>query len=88
MALSDMPISELEFKAGLCGKIACEARAAGDPKYTEAIRQQRVLNDERARRIAQLRTTDGGVCEHARPPVVIGMRSADMRARCKRPSDG
>jgi len=87
MALSDMPISELEFKAGLCGKIACEARAAGDPKYTEAIRQQRVLNDERARRIAQTQTTDG-VREHALPPVVVGMQSADMRARCKRPSDG
>jgi len=85
MGLETVSIVELEFRAGLCDKIAREARAAGNPQCEEAIRQQGLLNDERAKRIRHLR---GSGSIQPPPEIIVGLQSIDVKARGKRPISG
>ena len=76
--LDSNSVADLKIRLGLLNKIIREAQAKKDPRWKEAARQQRVVNETLVKKIKEARHQRG---EPEPEPVRIGMKSARMRGR-------
>ena len=76
--LDSKSITELKMRLGLLSKIIREAQKAGDERWIEPARQQRVVNEILVRKIREARRQAG---ELEPEPVRVGMQSARLKAK-------
>lgn len=76
--LDSKSITELKIRLGLLNKIIREAQAAGDERWKEPARQQRLVNEALVKKIKDTRRQAG---ELEPEPVKVGMRPARMKGR-------
>lgn len=76
--LDSLSIPDLRVRLALLTQIIKEAQADGDPRWEEAARQQRVVNEVLVRKIKEARRQAG---EPEPKPVMVGMQAARMKLR-------
>lgn len=76
--LDSKSIADLKARLMVLNKIIKEAQRAGDPRWKEAARQQRVINEVLVRKIKEARRQAG---EPEPEPVRVGMQPARLKGR-------
>jgi hypothetical protein len=77
-ALDSLSLVDLRVRMGVLTMIIREAQADGDPRWIEAARQQRMVNEALVRKTKEARHARG---EPEPDPVVVGMGPARLVAR-------
>ena len=76
--LETKSISDLRFRLAVLNTIIREAQKAGDERWKEAARQQRVINEVLVRKVKEARQQAG---EPEPEPVRIGMKPVYLRSQ-------
>lgn len=78
VTLDSKSITDLKVRLGLLTKIIREAQKAGDPRWKEAVRQQRVVNEVLVRKLKEVRHQAG---ESEPEPVIVRMQPARLKIK-------
>lgn len=76
--LGSKSITNLKVRLMLLTQIIREAQKAGDPRWKEAARQQRVVNEVLARKLKEARHQAG---EPEQKPIIVKMQPARLKIK-------